>query len=198
MKVFRNKAQCENCFWLCLGFLCIDTSLLIRAPVKYYISARFNDGDLEYAEAGRKEIPLILIRDLFSILMCKTEFLKETDILFCGFCLMLYSFPGTVVLDLGRDRVNFLHSSYSGAMFWICVKNRSRRDVLVAAEQWLHRIKAFSASCITPPPRRLGVDKNLEWSIGEHSQNSWPQLTKGIPHTMLLDCLFSSKEPSSY
>lgn len=52
-------------------FLCIDTSLLIRDRVEYYISVRFNDDYLECAEAAQKVIPLTLLQDLFSILMCR-------------------------------------------------------------------------------------------------------------------------------
>ena len=59
----------------------------------------------------------------------------------------------------GWDRVNFLHSSWYGAMFWICAENSvdNTRDVLVIAEQCLHRIKAWEGTQpgqLTPTDQR--------------------------------------------
>ena len=57
----------------------------------------------------------------------------------------------------GWDRVNFLHCSWYGTMFWI----RAEKDVFVIAEQCLHTVKAFPASHPNPPASRQGVHKKL-------------------------------------
>jgi len=44
-------------------------------------------------------------------------------------------------------------------MLWICAENSV--DVLVIAQQCLHRLEAFSAPHSTPPASRLGVHEKL-------------------------------------
>lgn len=63
---------------------------------------------------------------------------------------------------VGWGRVNFLHSSCSRAVFWICTGNMAdNTNDAVAAEQGSHSIKAFSVSHITPPVSWLGMHKKL-------------------------------------
>lgn len=58
---------------------------------------------------------------------------------------------------LGSGRVNFLHSSFYGAVFCICagksVENPGKFSLLLNC---LHRVKAFSACLPTPPASMLG------------------------------------------
>lgn len=57
----------------------------------------------------------------------------------------------------GWDRINFIHSSCFGAVFWICA---GIRDSFVT-EQDLLGVKAFPVPHPTPPERRLGMHKDL-------------------------------------
>lgn len=58
-----------------------------------------------------------------------------------------------LVLDSGG--VSFLHSDEYEAVFWICAEHTNdNRDVLVTAEQDLHRARAFSAFCTATLVRR--------------------------------------------
>lgn len=60
----------------------------------------------------------------------------------------------------GWERVNFLHSIWSRAVFWICSGNIvDNTDDLVTAEQGSHSIKALSH--ITPPVSWMGMHKDL-------------------------------------
>jgi len=59
----------------------------------------------------------------------------------------------------GWDRVNFLHSSWYGATFWICADHSV--DDTGMFSLLLSRIKASSASRPTPPASRLGLHKKM-------------------------------------
>lgn len=51
----------------------------------------------------------------------------------------------------GWSRINFLLSSNTRAMFWISAGNTAdNRDVIVIAELFSQRVKAFSAAHIMP------------------------------------------------
>lgn len=61
-------------------------------------------------------------------------------------------------------------------MFWICAGSRGdNRDFSVAAEQSLHRLKAFSAPHLTPLVRRLGVHKELGRDTGRTAAPTDPR-----------------------
>lgn len=63
----------------------------------------------------------------------------------------------------GWGQVNFIHSSWYGAVFWICAENSAdNTDCFIVAEQGLNRAKAFSAPHPTPPARRLVYTRALE------------------------------------
>ena len=95
----------------------------------------------------------------------------------------------------GWDRVNFLHSSWYGAMFWICAGNSGDNTrifvlqwdntVFAIAEQRLDRVKAFAASHTTPPARRLGVHKKLGGDTAGTADPTWPK-GYSIPYGIML------------
>lgn len=79
--------------------------------------------------------------------------------------------------SFGWGSANFLKILYTvwyETMFWICVGNV--RDVFITAEQYFHRVKAFSAFNPTPPSRKWGCTRSWEKAQSE-------QLTSGIFHT---------------
>jgi len=63
-------------------------------------------------------------------------------------------------------------------MFWICAGDS-------AAEQCLYRVKAFSASHITPPASGLGVHKKLGVDTAGTANPNWPK-GYSIPYDVML------------
>ena len=51
-------------------------------------------------------------------------------------------------------------------------------DILVIAEQFLNKVKAFSASHTAPPVSRMGVHKKLGGDTAGTADPNWP---KGYP-----------------
>jgi len=60
--------------------------------------------------------------------------------------------------DFGWGRLNFLHSSWYGAIFWICAGNsvgNTEMFSLLLSSACI--VKVFSASHTTPPARKMEV-----------------------------------------
>lgn len=76
----------------------------------------------------------------------------------------------------GWSRVKFLHWLEWGCVLDLCCEHKCWyfRDVLVTAGQSLHRVKAFCASCTTPPVRSLQLQKKLGGDTAERADPKWP------------------------
>lgn len=93
---------------------------------------------------------------------CKSCFTKQNDQR--TWVCMRRAVSSSLAACAGFDweRVNFLHSSWGRAVFWICTGNIvDNTHDLVTAEQGSHSIKAFSVSHITPPVSWMGMQKDL-------------------------------------
>lgn len=80
---------------------------------------------------------------------------------------------------LGWFWLKFLHWLEWGCVLDLCCEHKCWhfRDVLVTAGQSLHRVKAFCASCTTPPVRRLELQKKLGGDTAERADPKWPKGT---------------------
>ena len=86
----------------------------------------------------------------------------------------------------GWERVNGLHSSWSGALLWICAENSVGNTGMF----WLllssaHTVRAFSAPQTTPPVCGLGVHKKLGGDTAQTAEPSWPKWCS-TPYTLML------------
>lgn len=80
------------------------------------------------------------------------------------------------------DRANFLQGSWEGVMLWICSENSV--DNMRMSSLLLSWAYTLSRPCLPLTPPHQWV----EWGAPEarmgHNFDSWPQLTKDIPHLM--------------
>ena len=80
----------------------------------------------------------------------------------------------------GWDRVNFLHSSWYGAMFWICAENSVDNSGMFS----LLLSSAYTASrpflLLTPPHQRVGWGCTRSWEGTQLGQLT-PTDKRGIP-----------------
>ena len=79
----------------------------------------------------------------------------------------------------GWDRVNFFLSSWYSAVFWISCENNVDNTLMF----WLLLSQAYPKLKIFQFPM-LCQQADVQEDGREHSQSSWPELAKGVFHTM--------------
>jgi len=73
----------------------------------------------------------------------------------------------------GWGRVNFLHSSWSGALLWVCAANSvGNTGMFLLLLSSAHRVRAFSAPHTAPSVRGQGVHKKLGGDTARTAETS--------------------------